>query len=318
MQMRKLSLNLLLLSAGWLLCSFPSPISSQDAESLKPRKVDAYNDKIRSGEAEQWHLEDFRAELLKEPGAKAYIIAYGGLEDEPGKARRYTVRAKNYLVNARGIEPARINTIDGGRREEFIVELWLVPDGARPPQPEPTVTVQDDLRDNLLFDSFAVDCENFGCGYEDEAAQLDGFAAALKKEPNSWGCIIAYAQSGDDRVGMSWDSPGTALKVARGQKNYLLKQHGLAPTKITAVDGGYSGRVVELWVMRPGARFDKGPFVYSDRLKAVRTNTLTIAERASTEICCRACVHGSPQPDKGMRRTRRSARFSSTKGRARR
>src|ERR671912_786136 len=172
--MRKLSFNLLFLSSGLLLSSFTSPIYSQDAVSLQPRKVDTYNDKIRSFEAEQWHLEDFRERLQKEPGTKAYVIAYAGREDGPGKAQRYALRAKNYLVEARGIEPARIVTIDGGRREDFIVELWLVPGGARPPQPEPTVTRVDDLGDNLLFDSFAVDCENFGCGYEDEAAQLDG------------------------------------------------------------------------------------------------------------------------------------------------
>lgn len=319
MQMRKFSFNLLLLTAGLLLCCFPSPIYSQDSESLQPRKVDSYNDKIRSGEAEQWHLEDFREKLLKEPSAKAYIIAYGGREDGPGKAQRYAMRAENYLVEARGVEPARIVAINGGRREEFIVELWLVPGGARPPQPEPTATVEDDRGDNQLFDKFSVDCENFGCGYEDEAAQLDGFAAALKKESGSWGCVIAYAQSGDDRVGVSWDLPGRALKIARSQKNYLLKKHNFAPSKITAVDGGYSGRIVELWIMRPGARFDKGPFVYSDRLKAGRNNMLTITERASlTEVCCRACVRGRAQPNNGMQRTRKTARLSSSKGRARR
>lgn len=300
-----LNLKLQLLSAGLLLFGFLPPIYSQEAESLKPRKVDSYNDKIRSGEAEQWHLEDFCKELLKEPDAKAYIIAYGGRGDTPGKAQRYALRAKNYLVEARGIDPARIVSIDGGRREEFIVELWLVPGGVRPPQPEPTMTVEDDLGDNLLYDAFAIDCENFGCGYENEVAQIDGFAASLKKEPKSWGCIIAYAQSGDDRVGINWDLPGTALKIARSQKNYLLKKHRFAASKITAVDGGYSGRIVELWVMRSGARFDKGPFLYSDRLKARRNNTLTIAERALTDVCCKACLRGGAQPNNGMQRTRK-------------
>ena len=303
-KMLKLIYKLLLLSSGLLLCNFLPPAHAQEAESLKPRKVDSYNDKIRSGEAEQWHLEDFLKVLAKEPNAKAYIIAYAGREDTPGKARRYAVRAKNYMVEARGVDPARIVTIDGGQREDFIVELWLVPNGARPPQPEPTMTVEDDLADNLLYDAFGVGCENFGCGYENEGAQLDGFATALKKEPKSWGCIVVYAQSGDDRTGENWDSPGTALKIARSQKNYLLKKHGFAPSKITAVDGGYNGRIVALWIMRPGARFDKGPFVYSDRLKAGRHNSLTIGERDTLDICCRACVRGRAQPNKVMQRTR--------------
>lgn len=303
-KMLKLIYKLLLLSGGLLLCNFLPLAHAQEAESQKPRKVDSYNDKIRSGEAEQWHLEDFLKALVKEPNAKAYILAYGGREDNPGKARRYAVRAKNYMVEARGVDPARIITIDGGRREEFIVELWLVPNGARPLQPEPTVTTKDDLGDNLLYDSFGVGCENFGCAYENEGAQLDGFATALKREPKSWGCIVVYAQSGDDRTGENWDSPETALKIARRQKNYLLKKHGLVSSRITAVDGGYSGRIVELWIMRPGARFDKGPFVYSDRLKAGRHNTLTIGGRDTLDICCRACVRRWAQPSNGTQRTR--------------
>jgi hypothetical protein len=274
-----------------LLCSFLPCFHAQEAKSQLARKVDSYNDKIQSGEAEQWHLEDFVKELAKEPNAKAFIVAYGGQEDSPGKARRYATRARNYMVEARGIDPTRIVTIDGGRREDFIVELWLAPNGSRPPEPTPTVTVEDDLGDNLLFDRFGVGCEGFSCGYEDEVAHLDGFAAALKKEPESWGCIVAYAQSGDDRDGMEWDAPGTARKIALSQRNYLIKKRGLAPKKLTAVDGGYSWRGVELWVIRPGARFDKGPFVYFGRLRATRNGTLQASE-GTEGICCRACVRG--------------------------
>lgn len=275
-----------------LLCSFLPPFHAQEAKGQLSRKVDSYNDKIQSGEAEQWHLEDFLKELAKEPNAKAFIIAYGGREDNPGKARRYATRARNYLVEARGIDPARIVTIDGGRREDFIVELWLVPNGSRPPEPTPTVTVEDDLGDNLLLDRFEVGCEGFSCRYEDETAHLDGFAAALEKEPESWGCIVAYAQSGDDRDGMEWDAPGTARKIAQSQRNYLIKKRGFAPKKLTAVDGGYSWRSVELWLMRPGARFDRGPFVYSGRLKASKNGTLKATDQRMRGICCKVCVIG--------------------------
>jgi hypothetical protein len=275
-----------------VLCSFLPFFQAQEAKSQSSRKVDFYNDKIQSGEAEQWHLEDFLKQLEKEPNAKAFIIAYGGQEDNPGKAGRYATRAKNYLVTARGIDPARIVTIDGGRREDFIVELWLVPNGSRPPAPSPTSTVEDDPGDNRLFDRFEVDCEGFSCGYEDDAAHLEGFAAALKKEPKSWGCIIAYAQSGDDRDGIMWDLSGTARKIAQAQRNYLIKKRGFDPMKLSAVDGGYSWRSVELWVMRPGARFDNGPFVYSGRLRTTRKGTLKASAGNTGDICCRACVRG--------------------------
>ena len=268
---------------------------AQGPASQTSRKVDSYDDKIHSSEAEQWHLEDFREMLLKEPDTKAYIIAYGGHEDNPGKARRYALRAKNWLVKWRGIEAKRIVAVDGGRREGFIVELWLVPNGVPPPTPAPTVNVTNDLGDNLLYDEFDVGYDNFGNRAEDTAARLEGFAAALRKEPDSWGCVIAYAQTGDDQMGMDWDSPGTALKIAKGQRNYLIK-NGIAPSRLTAVDGGYSGRVVELWLMRPHARFDKGPFLYPGRLKANRNGVLTVNNGYTPNLCCKACIRGRTDP----------------------
>jgi hypothetical protein len=291
MQMLNLNLNLVLVASGLLLFCCLHPVFSQVGEGLKPRKVDTYNDQIRGGEAERSQLLEFLEELAKEPTAKAYIIAYGGRKDKPGKALRYALRAKNYLVESRGVHPAQIVAIDGGRREDFVVELWIVPNGAKPPEPAPTITVKDDPGDNLLYDSFEVDCEGYWCAFENDAAHLDGFAAALKKEPGSWACIIAYAQSGDDRAGQEWDPPGRAKEIAESQKKYLIKRHGLAPSRLSAVDGGYSARIVELWIMRPGARFDYGPRVYSYRLKSNRNGTLTITQPDDPlEFCCTACT----------------------------
>ena len=269
---------------------------AQQTASQGARKIDSYNDKIKSGEAEQWHLEDFLKELAKEPTSKAYVIAYGGREDNPGKANRFALRAKAYMVEARGIDPLRIITVDGGRKEDFVVELWIVPNGSPPPIPTPTLTPKDDLGDNLLFDGFEIGCEGFSCGYENDAAHLDAFAAALKKEPGSCCCIVAYSQSGDDRMGGDWDVPGSALKTARNQKNYLIKKHRFASTKLTAIDGGYSWRGVELWLMRPNARFDKGPFVYRSRLRPNKGGTLMAKHFDTFELCCRACARGHTDP----------------------
>jgi len=256
------------------------------------RLVDSYNDKIHGSEAEQWRLEDFMKLLVAEPHSKAYIIAYAGREDHPGKSRRYALRAKNYLVESRGIAAERIVTIDGGRREEFVVELWLVPDTAEPPKTKATITVPDDLGDNLLYDDFDLGYDNFGSRTQDAVARLDGYATALKNERNAWGCIVAYAESGDDRMGMEWDPPGTALKIARAQKQYLVAKYHISKSRLSVVDGGYGGRVVELWIMRPNARFDNGPFLYSNRLRANRNGTLTISKPDPKGMCCKACARG--------------------------
>lgn len=281
-----------------LLLSFIILITTFASSQAQPaaRLVDSYNDKIHGSEAEQWHLEDFMKLLVTESNSRAYIIAYAGREDHPGKALRYALRAKNYLVEWRGIAADRIVPIDGGRREEFVVELWLVPGLAQSPKPAATITVPDDRADNLLFDDFDTGYDNFGSKTQDDASRLDGYAAALKNERDAWGCIVAFAEAGDDRIGMEWDRPGTALKIARAQKRYLVAKHHIAPSRLSVVEGGYSGRMVELWVMRPKARFDKGPFLYSTRLKANRNGTLTLGESDTKGMCCKACARGRSNP----------------------
>lgn len=223
--------------------------ASQQQSPPVARKLDSYNE-IQHSEGEMWHLEDFLVPALSgDPQSKAYIIAYGGRKTEPGKARRYAVRAKNYLVNYRGIVPQRIVAVDGGRREEFVVEVWLVPKDAKPPEPSPTITVPDDLGDNVMYDSFDYGYDNFALKTEDGPARLDGFAAALKKEPKSRGCIVAYASAGVE--GFEKDPPGTALRMAREQRAYLVKNHQL---RVSIIDGGYGGHTVNLWIMRRSAK----------------------------------------------------------------
>jgi hypothetical protein len=281
-----------------LLLAFAVLIAALIPSRAQPaaRLVDSYNDKIHSSEAEQWRLEDFMKLLDAEPNSKAYIIAYAGREDHPGKSLRYTLRAKNYLVEWRGISPERIVSIDGGRREEFVVELWLVPNTTRPPKPNATIAVPDDHGDNLLYDDFDTGYDNFGNKTQDAASRLDGYAAALKNDRTVWGCIVAYAEAGDDRTGMDWDPPGTAQKLARAQKRYLVAKHHIAPSKLSVIDGGYGRRGVELWIMRPNARFDNGPFLYSTRLKAKGNGTLALGKQDRKGMCCKACARGRTNP----------------------
>jgi hypothetical protein len=94
------------------------------------RKFDEYGD-IRFND-EKARLDNYAIQLQNEPTSQGYIIAYGTCEGQ-GQAR--ADRAKNYLVNTRGIEAGRITTVDGGCRADLAVELWIVPTGANPPVP---------------------------------------------------------------------------------------------------------------------------------------------------------------------------------------
>ena len=88
-------------------------------------------------------LDNLAVELQNDPSSTTYIFAYGGRTSRVGQADLLRTRARDYLVNKRGIDPSRIITLNGGYREEDCVELWIVPSGATPPQPKPTVQPGD-------------------------------------------------------------------------------------------------------------------------------------------------------------------------------
>ncbi len=88
-------------------------------------------------------LDNLAVELQNDPSATTYLIAYAGHTSRAGERARLLARARNYLVTYRGVDPSRINVIDGGFREDNCVEVWVVPRGAAPPQPRPTVQAGD-------------------------------------------------------------------------------------------------------------------------------------------------------------------------------
>lgn len=100
------------------------------------RKFDEYSD--LSSEDEKARLDNFAIYLQKdEPTFKGYIIVYAGQRTRSGEAQARAKRAKDYLVKVRGIEAARIVTIDGGCRNRLEVELYALPSSMSPPTPNP-------------------------------------------------------------------------------------------------------------------------------------------------------------------------------------
>jgi len=93
-----------------------------------PRKFDEYGN-IRFND-EKARLDNYAIQLQNEPSSTGVIIAYGSCDTE-GMTRGN--RAKDYLVNTRGIDAGRITVVDGGCRSELHVELWIVPSGATAP-----------------------------------------------------------------------------------------------------------------------------------------------------------------------------------------
>jgi hypothetical protein len=84
-----------------------------------------------------FHLKTL-AEYLGQTTDNLFIIGYAGRKSERGFALNSLRRMRSELTAA-GVEPRRINAIDGGYREEPLFDFWIVPPGAEMPRPEPTV-----------------------------------------------------------------------------------------------------------------------------------------------------------------------------------
>ena len=103
-------------------------------------------------------LDNLAIQLQQEPTTKGYIIFYGGksyrnliynrrtkryiemkLLPRRGEAKVRMTPWIDYLTNSRGVEVPRIEVIDGGYREQPMMEFWIVPSGAKPPTPTPTL-----------------------------------------------------------------------------------------------------------------------------------------------------------------------------------
>ena len=93
-----------------------------------PTKFDEYGN-IRFND-EKARLDNYAIQLQNDPAASGTIIVYGSCQ---GEGQQRGDRAKDYLVNTRGIEAGRITVIDGGCRADLTVQLWIVPSGATAP-----------------------------------------------------------------------------------------------------------------------------------------------------------------------------------------
>ena len=99
--------------------------------------LDTYGD-IRF-EDEKARLDNFAIQIQNQTGAHGFIIVYAGRKSTVNQAQRRANRAKNYMVNVRGIESERLYAVDGGYHEELLIRLIIAPPGAAPPPLDPTL-----------------------------------------------------------------------------------------------------------------------------------------------------------------------------------
>lgn len=99
------------------------------------KKFDEYYDIARNDEKAR--LDNYAIELQNEPGRQGYIIVYPARKAKSNEAQQRAERISDYLVNSRGIDPSRFTVKIGTARDNWLIELWVVPQGATPPLPQP-------------------------------------------------------------------------------------------------------------------------------------------------------------------------------------
>jgi hypothetical protein len=102
---------------------FPVPVEC--------KKFDEFPNIARNDEKAR--LDNYAIELQNDPTSTAYVIVYPGPRGRPGDVQKHTTRIVDYLVNSRGINGTRLITLVGPPRDVLLVELWLCPQGAKPP-----------------------------------------------------------------------------------------------------------------------------------------------------------------------------------------
>ncbi len=78
------------------------------------------------------------AEFLSQSQDNLYLIGYAGRKSERGFAAIWLRKMKEMLT-VEGVAARRVIAIDGGFRDEPLFDFWIVPIGAEPPRPAPTV-----------------------------------------------------------------------------------------------------------------------------------------------------------------------------------
>lgn len=77
---------------------------------------------------------DALAQHLKiNPSLRAFVVSYGGKQSCRNEASLRARLATGYLSKAKGIPPTRFKILNGGYRENWVVELWVGSAGAVPP-----------------------------------------------------------------------------------------------------------------------------------------------------------------------------------------
>jgi hypothetical protein len=228
-----------------------------DAPAAVARKIDEFGSV--GGCDHGARLDNFAIDLMNNPGHLGYVIVYGPAGRANGSAYYRGEVTRNYLAQTRGIDPARLKVINGGRYKEMdetMTELWAVPPGAEPPRPVEFENRASTFR-GLFTEYEAWDAPLY---YDSDLgppvgnAKFAGFVDSVFSQPEARAYVVTF--NGEE------SPPGAWRRVAE-RVTWELEQAGVGGARVGVIFGGRAKQLkVQLWVSAadaPPPVADAGP-----------------------------------------------------------
>jgi hypothetical protein len=179
------------------------------------------------------HVDNFAVQLEKESDKSGLIVCYGPAGEGSGTANYILEMIKEYLVNARGLESNRLQTLNAGRFKDAFdvsIEFWLIPSGAELPKTRDYDPGLAKLRGKLQefsdWDGFP---DGDGGGPPQGNVTFAAFADVVKAQPNSIAYIVAF-NNRNSTIG-AW------RRVAKREAGEL-QTYGISTDRIKMIFGG--------------------------------------------------------------------------------
>lgn len=241
--------SLILIMGVLAIMQFSPSVMAQE-ETATARKLDEFGGLFSSCDFGA-RLDNLAIELQNNPDTDGYVIVYGPEGKVSGAGVFRLEVTRDYLVNTRGLDPARVKTFYGGRYKELdevYTELWVIPPGAAPPEPvsyESTVKTFSGMFAEYLHWDGPVEGDGIPLGN----VTLAGFADVLREQSGARAYIVAQ--------NTKHGAPGAWRRAANDVVAALKDRYEIQSERIKVICAGYFAEAqdefahakLQLWIL---------------------------------------------------------------------
>jgi len=115
-------------------CTRTSSVTTSITARPKAARLDEYVS--LSLNTEKTRLRQYAQQLKNAPTSHGYIVVYAGRIGRSAGALKHAHWIEQYLVDVLKVEATRLVVLNGPIRQQRTIQLWIVPEGATPPEVE--------------------------------------------------------------------------------------------------------------------------------------------------------------------------------------